>query len=590
MSAVPTETAAPRAFDPIAMEVFSNRLLSITEEMGSLQVRASFSPNIKERKDCSVALFDARGRLIAQAAHIPMHLGSLAGGVEATLREYGVADIADGDAFLCNDPYLAGGTHAPDITVVTPIFCDGALRFFAANIGHHSDVGGSVPGSVSPNARTVFEEGLRLPLVRAMRGGEITREILALIASNSREPEDRIVDLKVQVAVNERGRRLVLELVRQSGLAAVEAAVEDVLAYTERRMRRRIASIGGGRGTFTTRMDDDGLGGDPVPITATVSVEGERLVIDFAGSGPQSRGGYNMPESAMRACVAYCAKAMLDPEIVANEGLFAAIELRAPEGTITRPRFPAAVGMRASTAQRVSGAVIGAFAELLSADRAMASSNDAMPAIVMSGQSRRRAGAYVYIETIGGGVGARHGLDGADGTHVHITNSSNLPAEALENEYPLLVEAYALVPDSGGVGRWRGGLGIARQIRALEDDTFCYASTEGTVIPAAGLYGGGPSGFGRIVADLGTPDERAVPPNRPGAPLRAGQSMRVETPGGGGFGPPAERDPEAIARDLIGGKVTREGVRRGYGDALLARAEALVAQWGGRSPPPVPKG
>jgi N-methylhydantoinase B len=588
MGAVPAVDAEPHAFDPIAMEVFSNRLLSITEEMGSLQVRASFSPNIKERKDCSVALFDARGRLIAQAAHIPMHLGSLAGGVEATLREYGLADIADGDAFMCNDPYLAGGTHAPDITVVTPIFCDGAVRFFAANIGHHSDVGGSVPGSVSPNARTVFEEGLRIPLVRAMRGGEPAREILAMVASNSREPEDRIVDLKVQIAVNERGRRLVLELVRQMGLQAVERSVQDVLAYTERRMKRRIASIGGGRGAFTTYMDDDGLGGDPVPITATVFVEGDRLVIDFEGSGPQSRGGYNMPESAMRACVAYCTKAMLDPDIVANQGLFAAIELRAPEGTITRPRFPAAVGMRASTAQRVSGAVIGAFATLLSAERAMASSNDAMPALVMSGQSRRRAGTYVYIETIGGGAGAHHGLDGADGTHVHITNSSNLPAEALENEYPLLVEAYALVPDSGGAGRWRGGLGIVRQIRALDDDTFCYASTEGTVIAAAGLHGGGPGGFGRIIADRGTPDERAVPPNRPGAPIRAGQSMRLETPGGGGFGPPGERDPDAIARDLIGGKVTRDAVRRGYGEDLLARADALVARWGGRSPPMAP--
>lgn len=589
MAAVPVPAAAePALFDPIAMEVFSNRLLSITEEMGSTLVRASFSPNIKERKDCSVALFDAQGRLIAQAAHIPMHLGSLAGGVRATLREYGLDALEDGDAFLCNDPYLAGGTHAPDITVVTPVFCDGSVRFFAANIGHHADVGGSVPGSVSPNARTVFEEGLRIPLVRAVRRGEPVREILAMVAANSREPEDRVVDLNVQIAVNERGRRLVQELVAQMGLAAVERSVADVLAYTERRLRRRIAAVAGARGRFTTHMDDDGLGGDPVPITATVSAEGERLVIDFEGSGPQSRGGYNMPESAMYACVYYCAKTMLDPEIVANEGMFGAIELRSPEGTITRPRFPAAVGMRASTAQRVAGAVIGAFAQMLPPESGMASSNDAMPALVMSGRSRRRAGTYVYIETIGGGAGARWGVDGADGTHVHITNSSNLPAEALENEYPLLVEEYALVPDSGGAGQFRGGLGIAREIRALDDDTFCYASTEGTRIPAAGLRGGGAGGFGRIVADRGTPQERPVPPNQPGAALRAGQSMRVETPGGGGYGPPTQRTPEAIARDLLAGKCSREAVARDHGDALLARADAVLAAWDGRSPAVAP--
>ncbi len=591
MAAVPDPVdAAPQPFDPIAMEVFSNRLLTITEEMGSTLVRASFSPNIKERKDCSVALFDAGGRLVAQAAHIPMHLGSLAGGVEATLREIGVDAIADGDAFMCNDPYLAGGTHAPDITVVTPIFCEGTLRFFAANIGHHSDVGGMVPGSVSPNARTVFEEGLRIPLVPIVRRGELERGMLAMVASNSREPEDRIVDLKVQIAVNERGKRLVLELVRQMGLDAVERSVADVLAYTDRRLRRRIAAIGGGRGTFTTWMDDDGLGGEPVPITATVIAGADRLTIDFEGSGPQSRGGYNMPESAMRACVYYCVKTMLDPEIIANEGLFGAIELKAPAGTITNPRFPAAVGMRASTSQRVSGAVIGAFAGLLASERSMASSNDAMPAIVMSGKSRRRAGTYVYIETIGGGVGARATMDGADGTHVHITNSSNLPAEALENEYPLLVEEYALVPDSGGAGQFRGGLGIARQIRALDDDTFCYASTEGTRIAAAGMKGAGPGGLGRIVADFGSPDEAPVPPNRPGAPLAAGRSMRVETPGGGGYGPPAARSTEAIARDLIGGKASRAATLRAYGAGKLAQADALIASWGGRSPALVPKG
>ena len=257
-------SGAPAMFDPIAMEVFSNRLLTITEEMGNTLVRASFSPNIKERKDCSVALFDYRGRLISQAAHIPMHLGSLAGGVETLLKEYKLEDIAEGDAFMCNDAYLAGGTHAPDITIVTPIFCDGKLRFFAANIGHHSDVGGSTPGSVSPTARTVFDEGLRIPLVKVVSKGDILKDILNLVAHNSREPMDRIVDLKVQIAANERGKRLMLDLVAQEGLESIERSVEDILGYTERRLRGRIADVGDGSGTFTTWLDDDGLGGDAV--------------------------------------------------------------------------------------------------------------------------------------------------------------------------------------------------------------------------------------------------------------------------------------------------------------------------------------
>lgn len=574
---------AERLFDPIAMEVFSNRLLSITEEMGSTLVRASFSPNIKERKDCSVALFDRQGRLVAQAAHIPMHLGSLAGGVEAALRQHGPAGIADGDAFMCNDAYLAGGTHAPDITIVTPIFCDGKLSFFAANIGHHSDVGGASPGSVSPTAKTVFEEGLRIPLVRVMRDGEILPDMLAMVACNSREPQDRVFDLKVQIAVNDRGRRLVQEMVRQIGIASVEQSVEDVLNYTERRLQQRIVSLGSRSGRFTTWMDDDGLGGEPVAITAAVSVETGRLVVDFAGSGPQSRGGYNMPESALRASVYCCVKTMLDPDLIANDGMFRAIEIRAPEGTITNPRFPAAIGMRQSTAQRVSGAVIGAFAQIVPEDRQMASCNDAMPALVISGKSRRREGTYVYVETIGGGVGARCDGDGMDGAHVHITNTSNLPAEALENEYPLLVEEYGLVPDSGGFGAHRGGLGIARQIRTLEDGTFVYASTEGTRIAAAGLRGGSPGGLGAIVLDKGTAREARIPANQPGMVLEAGRSVRIETPGAGGFGAPADRPADAIAADLRSGKFSRGAVLGGYGAEKLAAAEALLAAPGSQA-------
>ncbi len=573
----PVSKQEERLFDPIAMEVFSNRLLSITEDMGNRLIRASFSPNIKERKDCSVAMFDVKGRLIAQAAHIPMHLGSLSGGVETVLGKYGLDKIREGDVFICNDSYLAGGTHAPDITIVTPIFWKGACRFFAANIGHHSDVGGTYPGSVSPTARTVFEEGIRIPLIRIVREGELDEGLLTLLAENSREPADRVADLKVQIAANERGADLMLEMVRQFGLESVEQSIEDILNYTARRLRNRIAELKDGQGSHTAYLDDDGFGGDPVAIQANLTVLGDQLTVDFDGSGPQCRGSYNMPESAMRASVYYSVKTMLDPELMANEGMFDAILFRAPEGTITNPTFPSAVGMRSNTAQRVCASIIGAFAHFLPEERVMAASNDAMPAMVFSGPSRRRAGTYVYVETIGGGAGGRAVADGADGTHVHITNSSNLPAEALENEYPLVVDEYGLVPDSGGAGKWRGGMGIVRQISALDDGTFCYASSEGTIVPADGVFGGEKGAVARIIRDRGTPEEHAIPANQPRLILARGQSVRIETPGGGGFGSPALRSVQAIAADLLAGKTTLDETRRLYGDTKTAEAELLLS-------------
>jgi N-methylhydantoinase B len=566
-----------RLADPVAMEIFSNRLLTITEEMGNTLIRASFSPNIKERKDCSVALFDHRGRLISQASHIPMHLGSLSGGVATVLQHHALEDLSEGDVFMCNDAYLAGGTHAPDITIVTPIFCEGQCAFFAANIAHHSDVGGSTPGSVTPTAKTVFDEGLRIPLVKVVRGGVLDDDLLAMVIHNSREPEDRLADLKVQISANERGRRLMLNLAGQVGLGSLRKSINDILLYTERRLRRLIAELPDGEGSFRTFLDDDGFGGDPVPIVATVRIAGEDLTIDFTGTGAQARGGYNMPHSAMWACVLYSVKAMLDPDLIANEGMVSAITFTAPKGTIVNPEFPGAVGMRSCTAQPICGAIIGAFYAMVPPERLLAPCNDAMPALVMSGRSRKRPGTYVYVETIGGGVGARHDEDGAEATHVHITNSSNLPAEALENEYPLLVREYALVTDSGGAGRFRGGLGIAREIEALDDETFCYASSERTTIPAPGIGGGGEGSLARVIRNYRQAGETVIPANQPGAPIRAGETIRIETPGAGGFGMPSERPLALLAEDLRSGKFTRERLCADYGEAMVRQAEEWLA-------------
>ena len=544
--------------DPILMEVFSNRLLSITEEMGTNLIRASFSTNIKERRDCSVGLFDAAGRLIAQAAHIPLHLGSLLGAVEAVRHDFALAEMCEGDAFLCNDPYLAAGTHMPDISVVTPVFVDGEVRFFTANIGHHADVGGRVPGSIAADALSVFEEGIRIPATRIRHGnasgGELDRGLLRLIAENTREPEERRLDLMAQIAANDLGKRRVLELVAQTGFDAVTSAIDDILSYTAQRLRNRIAQLKPGSYTFTTYLDDDGGGNEKAPLTVTVHVESGHLHFDFTGSAPQSKGALNVPESGLKATVFYAVKALLDPGLLPNSGLFEAVRITAPEGSIVNPRFPAAVGARSITCQKIAGAIFGAFRGLLAPEDVMASSNDVLPAIVFSGRHRRSGRTYVYLETLGGGAGARLGRDGMDGIQVHVTNTSNLPVEALENEYPLLVEEYGLVANSGGAGTSRGGLGIARQIRVLEDNTVFGCRSDSHLTCAEGIFDGTP---GRLVHNPGRPDQEELPSKVSRLVLRAGESMRIETPGGGGAGPPADRNPERQADDSRSGKVLR---------------------------------
>ena len=567
-----SELSESRPIDAIEIEVFNNRVLAIIEEMGAKLVRSSFSPNIKERRDCSVALFDAGGRSIGQAAHIPIHLGSLKGGVDAILRDYPIEDIKPGDAFVCNDAYLAGGTHLPDISIITPIFYKGVLKFFAACLGHHSDVGGSVPGSISPTATSIFEEGIRIPPVKMVREGVLDDGIMQMIIQNTREPEDRLLDLKVQIATNVLGAEQITALIERMGSDSIDRAVEDLMIYTARRLRSRIAELRDGTHSFTTWMDDDGFGGDKLPLAATVTVEGDHMHLDFTGSGPQSRGGYNIMPTGVMATVAYAIKALLDPELPANSGLFDAIEFTAPEGTIVNPHYPAAVGARTTTCQKLSGAVFGAFAGLLPPEKAMASCHDVLGAMVFSGKSKKHDGTYVYLETLAGGNGARDSLDGMDGAHCHITNSLNMPAEAVEHEYPLMVEEYTLVTDSGGAGRHRGGMGVARDVRILEDGTTFSGRADSYITAAEGYAGGLPGGNCRIVRNHGTNREEAMSPKQRLLTLEAGETVRMETPGGGGLGPPQDRPIAELARDLEDGRMKEETARRDYGDEMVDKA------------------
>jgi N-methylhydantoinase B len=562
-----------RQFDAIAMEVFSNRMLSITESMAIHMMRSSFSTQIKERRDFSVGIFDGGGRLLAQGTHIPLHLGSLLGAMEALLERYKIEDMLEGDAFICNDPYLAGGTHLPDISIITPVFIDGKIVAFAANIGHHTDVGGCVPGSISPESRTIYEEGLRIPIIKIARGGVVDEDLLNLIAQNSRLMKERRLDLKVQIAVNIRGGDETRAVFQRMGVERAQTAIEDVLSYTAARLRGRLAALPAGKHSFTTWLDDDGRGSAPVPVVATITIGGGTLDIDLDGTGPQAKGAFNVPRNALRATIYYCIKALLDPELMANSGMFSAVTISAPQGSIANPNFPAACGVRSNTCQKIAGAVFGAFQEVLPAERRIASHCNLLPSYDFSG-SRADGSFFVSGETIGGGSGARQDHDGMDATHVHVTNSLNLPTEAMENEFPLLCEHYGLAVDTGGAGRQRGGLGIVRQIRVLRDATAFSARSDCYIHGAAGIDDGGTGGLSSLIRNFGRDDQKALPSKIAHVEMKAGDSIRLQTPGGGGFGSCDDRPLEQIARDLRDGTVTQAAAERDYGaDRVRAALE-----------------
>ncbi|QRI62542.1 hydantoinase B/oxoprolinase family protein [Shinella sp. PSBB067] len=566
--------------DPIAMEVYNNRLMAIVESMLHILVRSSFSTNVKERRDCSVGLFDAKGRVLAQTDHTPLHLGSTLGAVTRVLEEYDLADIREGDAFMCNDPYLAGGTHLPDITIVSPVFHQGRIAFFLANIAHHSDVGGAVPGSISGTARTIFEEGIRIPLVRLRAEGRLQRDILRLVSVNTRDPEERELDLGVQLATNDRGMVMAQELLAQVGDGRFASIVSDMLAYTRQRLSNRLAPLEGKQASFTAYLDDDGVTDIAVKIQALVRIEQGTLVFDFTGTDRQATGAMNVPFNALQATVVYCIKMMIDPGLMPNHGVFQCLRIVTPERSIVSPHHPAAVGARSITANKVARAIIGALAQILPADRGIASGQDIVPGICFAGH-RGDGSSYVYMETVGGGSGGTASVDGMDGVQLHVTNTSNLPVEALEHEYSLLVDEYALVEDSGGAGTFRGGLGIARQIAATQDGVIFSVRSDGHVYPAPGLGGGDAGRCARIRFNFGSADEQDIGSKTSNLVLSTGDSIRIETPGGGGYGLPSGRRDQDIADDIADGKVSVAQARKVYGagrvDRLLHGGDRLAA-------------
>jgi N-methylhydantoinase B len=536
--------------DPVTIEVIGSALSSIVEEMGETLVRAAYSTNVKERRDSSTCLFDVRGRTLCQAMHIPMHLGSLMGVVEHVTARHPLAEIREGDVFIGNDAYTGGGTHLPDIVMIEPVFVEGEIVAWATNIAHHADF-------VDRGHAHIYQEGLRIPPVRLYRDGRVQPDVLDLILLNCQVPRERLNDLRAQLAANRQGIRRFQSLCAKYGPALVRDASEALLDYTERLTRAGLATIPSGVYTFEDRFDTDEIPDEKI-FRTRIEVRGDEIFLHFE-SPPQVRAGLNLVWTGLLATVYYAVKTLVGPDIPANAGLFRPIHVSAPAGTMLNCVAPAAVNSRTQTCQRVVDLIHGALAPAIP-DRIVAACNGACVSSTFSGVDPRTGHFYVYLETIGGGAGARATKDGLDGVHVHITNTSNLPVEALEAEYPLVVERYALVDDSGGPGAWRGGLGIVREIRA--EDHECHAFIHGARRRSApwGLFGGHEGGRCHIVYGPGV-----APPVRAQGFLGPGQSVSIVTPGAGGYGDPRARDRALVRRDLREGVISERVAREVYG-------------------------
>jgi N-methylhydantoinase B len=554
--------------DPVKLEIFKSLYSSVAEEMGVSLRRSAFSPNIKERRDYSCAVFNQEGTLIAQGDHMPVHLGSMPMSVRAALE---TVKLGPGDIVVLNDPY-AGGTHLPDVTMVAAVYGEGAsgregdaaigrgaevqrrrggkkhspLRlssssplpiFYVANRAHHADIGGATPGSMG-RAEEIYQEGLRIPPVRLMIGGRINDDVMRLISANVRIPEEREGDLTAQLGAISTGRQRLLEIVERYGFKEANLYATHLINYTAEMMRRVIRDLPDGVYEAEDFLDDDGYSDDPVRIAVRIEIKGDRADVDFTGSAPQVRGPINAVEAITVSAVYYVFRCLIPMNVPASWGILQPITVRAPLGTVVNARPPAAVaGGNVETSQRIVDTVLLALSK--AGAPVPAASQGTMNNLTIGGTDRRTGKQFAYYETVAGGMGARPGLDGIDGIHTHMTNSLNTPSEAMEYAYPMRVRRYAIRRGSGGAGRFRGGDGIVRELELLTDARVTILSDRRKIGPY-GLDGGEPGALGRTV--LITESGERVLAGKDSTHASAGDRIRIETPGGGGWGQKKEME------------------------------------------------
>ena len=530
--------------DAISLEVLRNAIAAVADEMNANLVRTSYSPNIKERRDCSSAVFDAQGRMIAQAESIPVHLGAMPYSVAAAIRH--VSSFSPGDVVVLNDPY-SGGAHLPDITFVAPVFVENRLTAFVANRAHHADVGGKEPGSLAGDTVEIYQEGLRIPPILLWKQDVLKDDLLQMILANVRTPDERWGDLRAQKAGCAIGIDRIRSLCLRVGESVLTDAMSAVLDYSERRMRHQISQLPQGEASFEDALDNDGITEGLIPIRVRVGIRGDRIEVDFSGTARQVRGPVNAVFAVTASATYFAIRAFADPDIPPNSGCYRPIEIVAPEGSIVNACMPApVVGGNLETSQRIVDVVLGALGKLVP-ERSMAASQGSMNNLAVGGVDPRTGKPFTLYETIAGGFGGRPTKDGIDGIHSHMTNTLNTPVEALETSYPLRVERYELRPGTGGQGQYRGGLGIRRDMTCLAETARVSFLTDRRLTRPYGVDGGEPGALGQnvIIRD----GKEIELPSKGTATLQRGDTISIRTPGGGGYGPRSNREQASIDQD-----------------------------------------
>lgn len=548
--------------DPITLEVMRNVLQSIAEEMGAALIRTALSSNIKDRRDCSSGIYTIDGGLVAQAEHIPLHLGLMPAVVKKVIEYFPPESLKPGDAIIVNDPFVSG-SHLPDISVIAPVFYDGKPVAMVANLAHHVDVGGMTPGSLPVQATEIFQEGLRIPPMKIRKEGVLNEELIGFIKHNVRTPREFEGDLHAQIAGCNVGEHRLYDVFRKYGAETMELYMNGLMDYSENRMRAELKKLPNGSWEFEDYLESDGQMEGKIPVHCKITISDGDVTVDFTGSSKQVKGCINSTRAVTMACVYYAFKAVCDPDIPSNEGAFRAVKVITEKGSIVDPVFPAAVNSaNCNTSQRVVDVVLGVFAQIVP-ERTPAASNGSMNAVTIGGINPRTGRYFSYIECYGGGQGAMDGQDGMDGVHSNMTNSRNAPVEVIETEYPIRVECYKLAKLNGGEGEYRGGAGLCRELRVLESEAYVTVSMERCAIKPWGLKGGngGTNSSCSLILPDGTEEKLST---KFAGKVQPGSVINITTAGGGGYGKPEDRSREKIAADIKAGFITEEYAHEVY--------------------------
>lgn len=548
--------------DPITMQVIRYALEQVADEMGYTLVRTARSTIIKEIKDISCAVFDRHGNTVAQAHHAPMLLTGFELGMRALRERYPDEQLEDGDVIVFNDPY-GGGQHVMDLVTFAPVVLEGQLVGFVGSIAHHADMGGAAPGGTAGGLTEIFQEGLRLPFVKLYKRGEEDPELFNILANNIRVPDKTLGDIRAQASANFVGARRMKEIVQKYSPPIVQACLEMLLDGSETRIREALKSIPDGTYSGVDWVDDDGFSEEPIKLQVNIHKQGDQVRVDFEGTARQVRGNINCPIATVHAAVYYALIAVIDPHVPPNSGCYRPFTIEAEEGLIVNPRMPAAVGARTNTSQKITEAMLLALAEAVP-DRVMAGSHGQITNCGFSGYYPETGKRFVYIDIQGGGAGARPSKDGRDGQDSHLARFKNTPIEAVELEYPVRIERYEFISDSGGAGEFRGALGLRRDIRMLIDDMSWARYGDRQRFAPFGLFGGKDGSKGRFILNPDSEHETTMK-SKGLDTLNAGDVVSLRMPGAGGYGEPAKRDRSRLLQDVRDGKVTIESAREDYG-------------------------